>query len=71
MTKLRVTLDAEQLADVRPYLAQLFADGLVELEGNDLVLTEAGKPFLRNATVFFDQRLRLAAPEQRIFSSSI
>ncbi len=71
MTKLRVTLDARQLVDVRPYLAQLFEDGLVELDGNELVLTEAGKPFLRNATVFFDQRLRLAAPEQRIFSSSI
>jgi oxygen-independent coproporphyrinogen-3 oxidase len=71
MTRLRVTLDAEQLADVRSYLAQLFADGLVRLEGSELVLTEAGKPFLRNATVFFDQRLRTAAPSQRIFSSSI
>jgi len=71
MTKLRVALDPEQLGDVQPYLAQLFTDGLVRLDGSDLVLTEAGKPFLRNATVFFDQRLRTAAPTQRIFSSSI
>lgn len=71
MTKLRVALDPEQLADVPSYLAQLFTDGLVRLEGHDLVLTEAGKPFLRNAAVFFDQRLRTAAPDQRIFSSSI
>lgn len=71
MTKLRVTLDAGQRADVEVYLAQLFADGLVRLDGNDLMLTDSGKPFLRNATVFFDQRLREAAPNQRIFSSSI
>ena len=71
MTKLRVALDPEQLADVPAYLAQLFTDGLVRLEGSDLVLTEAGKPFLRNAAVFFDQRLRTAAPHQRIFSSAI
>ena len=71
MTRLRVALDPEQLADARSYLAQLFTDGLVRIEGHDLVLTEAGKPFLRNATVFFDERLRTAAPNQRIFSSSI
>lgn len=71
MTRLRVALDTEQLADARSYLAQLFNDGLVRIDGHDLVLTEAGKPFLRNATVFFDERLRTAAPDQRIFSSSI
>jgi oxygen-independent coproporphyrinogen III oxidase len=71
MTRLRVTLDEEQREDARTYLDQLFKDGLVEIEGDELVLTEAGKPFLRNATVFFDQRLRTAAPHQRIFSSAI
>ena len=71
MTKLRVTLSPGQVDDARVYLAQLFHDGLVVLEGNELVLTEAGKPFLRNATVLFDKRLRTAAPGQRIFSSSI
>jgi oxygen-independent coproporphyrinogen-3 oxidase len=71
MTKLRVTLTPEQVEDARGYLAQLFTDGLVRLEGNELVLTEAGKPFLRNATVLFDKRLRTAAPNQKIFSSSI
>jgi oxygen-independent coproporphyrinogen-3 oxidase len=71
MTKFRVKLDPEQQADVKPYLAQLFQDELVQLEGDELVLTEAGRPFLRNAAVFFDQRLRRAAPGQRIFSSAI
>jgi len=71
MTRLRVTLEPEQVEDARAYLSQLIDDDLVHLDGNELVLTESGKPFLRNATVFFDQRLRAAAPDRPIFSSSI
>jgi oxygen-independent coproporphyrinogen-3 oxidase len=71
MTRLHVTLEPEQVDDARDYLTQLIEDRLVVIDGNELVLTEAGKPFLRNATVFFDQRLRSAAPGQPIFSRSI
>ena len=71
MTRLRVTLEPEQIDDARSYLSQLIDDRLVYLDGNELVLTQAGKPFLRNATVFFDRRLRSAAPGHPIFSSSI
>ena len=71
MTRLRVTLEPEQIEDARSYLAQLIGDDLVHVEGNELVLTESGKPFLRNAAVFFDRRLREAAPDKPIFSSSI
>jgi oxygen-independent coproporphyrinogen-3 oxidase len=71
MTQLHVTLEPEQVDDARNYLTQLIEDRLVVIDGNELVLTEAGKPFLRNATVFFDQRLRSAAPGQPIFSRSI
>lgn len=71
MTKLHVTLEPEQIEEARAYLSQLIDDELVEIEGNELVLTESGKPFLRNAAVFFDQRLRAAAPDRPIFSSSI
>lgn len=71
MTRLRVTLEPGQISDARTYLSPLIEDGIVHFDGNDLVLTESGKPFLRNATVFFDQRLRAAAPGQPIFSSSI
>ncbi|MBW3670513.1 MAG: oxygen-independent coproporphyrinogen III oxidase [Acidobacteria bacterium] len=71
MTKLRVTLEPGQIDDARTYLSPLIEDRIVHFDGNELVLTESGKPFLRNATVFFDQRLRAAAPGQPIFSSSI
>jgi len=30
----------------------------VEVSGGELRLTERGRPFLRNATMFFDRRLR-------------
>ena len=71
MTRLRVQLEPDQVEDARVFLSSLIEDGLVRLEGRDLVLTESGKPFLRNATVFFDRRLRDAAPDRPIFSSSI
>lgn len=71
MTKLRVKLEPGQIDDAREYLSQLIDDDLVHIEDDELVMTESGKPFLRNATVFFDHRLRAAAPDQPIFSSSI
>jgi oxygen-independent coproporphyrinogen-3 oxidase len=44
---------------------------LVELSGGELRLTERGRPFLRNATMFFDQRLRRQQPQARTFSQSL
>ncbi|MDX1582660.1 MAG: coproporphyrinogen III oxidase, partial [Thermoanaerobaculia bacterium] len=71
MTKLRVRLEPEQVDDARDYLSQMLDDELIEIEDGELVVTERGKPFLRNAAVLFDARLRTAAPDQQIFSSSI
>ena len=71
MTKMQVTLDPEQIEDAQTYLFELINDEIVTIDGNELLVTDEGRPFLRNATVFFDQRLRAAAPNQRIFSSSI
>jgi oxygen-independent coproporphyrinogen-3 oxidase len=49
----------------------MLQDGLVTLEGETLRITEAGRPFLRNACALFDMRLRRAQPATRIFSQSI
>ena len=46
-------------------------DKLVEFEGLKLKLTAAGRPFLRNAALFFDLRLQKSQPLTRIFSSAI
>lgn len=72
MTKGSVTLASdEQAEDVRSFIGSLFEDGLVGLQGRRLVLTEKGRPFLRNACMALDARLRAKAPETKVFSSSL
>jgi oxygen-independent coproporphyrinogen-3 oxidase len=68
MTQFKVELDQEQVADALQFLQPLLKDGLVELCGSELRLTDKGRPFLRNATMFFDERLRRQQPETSTFS---
>lgn len=63
--------DAAQAADVRSFLADMIQDGLVKLQGDLLSLTDKGRPFLRNASVVLDQRLRRQKPETRVFSQAL
>jgi oxygen-independent coproporphyrinogen-3 oxidase len=71
MTQFRVQLEENQLADARSFLAPMVADGLVRIVDDELQLTERGRPFLRNAAVFFDYRLRTKEPDRPIFSRSL
>jgi oxygen-independent coproporphyrinogen-3 oxidase len=71
MTQFQVELTPEQQADAPAFLAPLLEDGLVELRGSTLELTQAGRPFLRNATMFFDARLRRQQPLTRTFSQAM
>jgi oxygen-independent coproporphyrinogen III oxidase len=71
MTHFSVELTLEQQADARHFLQPLLADGLVELREQELCLTERGRPFLRNATMFFDERLRRQQPQTRTFSQAM
>jgi oxygen-independent coproporphyrinogen-3 oxidase len=71
MTQSRVRLEADQLTDARSFLAPMVADGLVRIVEDELQLTEAGQPFLRNAAVFFDHRLRAKEPDRPIFSRAL
>ena len=61
----------EQAEDVRDFLKPLVEDGLVKIEGLKLKLSSEGRPFLRNACVALDQRLRTSQPLTRIFSQSL
>ncbi|MGZ3721777.1 MAG: oxygen-independent coproporphyrinogen III oxidase [Bdellovibrionales bacterium] len=63
--------DAEQIQDVTAFLGDMIADQLVTLNGGILKITELGRPFLRNACVVLDQRLRQQKPETRIFSKAL
>ncbi len=72
MTKSSVELESEEQArDVREFISSLFDDGLVTLKGRRLILTELGRPFLRNACMALDARLRAKAPDTKVFSSSL
>ncbi|MGK2857754.1 MAG: oxygen-independent coproporphyrinogen III oxidase [Thermoanaerobaculia bacterium] len=71
MTQLHVTLEPGQVADAQKFLAPMIDDGIVTLEGRELRLLERGKPFLRNATCFFDMRLRTSEPKTKIFSMAL
>lgn len=71
ITVFETALEDSQVADVDRFLAEMMADGLVKRDGKTLRLTENGKPFLRNATAFFDERLRTMKPDAPIFSKSI
>lgn len=71
ITKLSTQLTDEQVNDVDAFLAEMMKDGLVVRDGKTLRLTENGRPFLRNACAFFDQRMRAMKPDTQIFSKSI
>lgn len=70
-TSFATELEEPQVADADAFLAEMLKDGLVVREGRRLRLTEAGKPFLRNACAFFDEKLRTMRPDAPIFSRSI
>jgi oxygen-independent coproporphyrinogen III oxidase len=72
MTQGEVTLRSdEQKQDVENFLADMIQDQLVTLTGRVLRITDLGRPFLRNACVVLDQRLRQQKPETRIFSKAL
>jgi oxygen-independent coproporphyrinogen-3 oxidase len=72
MTRWQVELDSDQQAqDVKLFLSSLIQDGLVQIDGRTMKLTEKGRPFLRNACMALDSRLRAKAPETKVFSSSV
>jgi oxygen-independent coproporphyrinogen-3 oxidase len=71
MTGFEVELEPGQRDDAKSFLSSLIDDGLVEIHDDKLALTERGKPFLRNACMFFDYRLRRQQPQARIFSQAL
>jgi len=71
MTRFEVNLRPEQTSDAAVFLDPLILDGLVELRDTKLILTDSGRPFLRNACMFFDQRLRQQQERPQIFSQAL
>jgi len=71
MTRFEVELKPEQTRDAAIFLDSLVSDGLVEVRDEKLILTDRGRPFLRNACMFFDQRLRQQQERPKLFSQAL
>ena len=71
MTRFEVELKPEQSADATIFLDSLVSDGLVQVRDQKLILTNQGRPFLRNACMFFDQRLRQQEERPKLFSQAL
>jgi oxygen-independent coproporphyrinogen-3 oxidase len=71
MTKGRVKITAEQKTEAQLFLSEMLKDELIVVTETEMILTEKGKPFLRNACVFFDERLKQKQPQTQVFSKSL
>lgn len=71
MTRFKVDLGPNQSDDAKSFLRPMIEDGLVRVTDDTLELTEKGTPFLRNACMFFDQRLRSQEQRPQVFSQAL
>ncbi|MCX7547268.1 oxygen-independent coproporphyrinogen III oxidase [Xanthomarina sp. F1114] len=61
----------EELPEVLERLKEMESDGLMEIKGNSIQVTEKGKPFVRNICMAFDLLLQENMPETQLFSMTI
>ena len=71
MTRFRVPLQPEQTEDAQEFLQPMIQDGLVKVTNGALELSDKGTPFLRNACMFFDRRLRSQEQRPQVFSQAL
>jgi oxygen-independent coproporphyrinogen-3 oxidase len=60
-----------ELPDVLIKLKELENDGLLEIHARKLIVTEKGRPFVRNICLPFDMRLQRNKPETQLFSMTV
>lgn len=63
--------DTIQEMQSKEFLHEMLNDSLIEIHDHKLIVKDAGRPFLRNVCVFFDERLKSKQPQTKIFSQSI
>jgi len=61
----------EALPEVLKQLDEMENDGLVVIGKYSLIVTEKGKPFVRNICMAFDLRMNRKAPETQLFSMTV
>jgi len=60
-----------ELPEIIPQLHEMETDGLIVISSKKIVITEKGKPFVRNICMAFDLRLKRNAPQTELFSMTI
>ena len=71
MTSYQVKMNSEQAELAPEFLREMIADNLLAINGDQIQVSEKGKPFLRNICIFFDEHLKRNKPQTRIFSQSL
>jgi oxygen-independent coproporphyrinogen-3 oxidase len=71
MTTYRAVLDPADVDDAMSYLEPMISDGLVVLNGRELRVLPAGRPFLRNAAAFFDLPYRTSDATGPMYSRAL
>ncbi|MCW9038175.1 oxygen-independent coproporphyrinogen III oxidase [Altibacter sp.] len=61
----------QELPDVLVKLKEIEKDGLIEFQKDGLIVTEKGRPFVRNICMAFDLLLQRKKPETQLFSMTI
>jgi oxygen-independent coproporphyrinogen-3 oxidase len=61
----------EEIPDVLIKLKEMEADGLVIIGSESLIITEKGRPFVRNVCMAFDVLLQRSKPETQLFSMTV
>lgn len=61
----------DEIPDVLIKLKPLEEDGLIEIHSKQIIITEKGKPFVRNVCMAFDMLLQRKQPNSQLFSMTI
>lgn len=69
-TRFHSELEQER-SGIEHRLQELINDGLVDLKDNRVIVTQKGKPFVRNCCMAFDLDLARSAPKEPLFSKTI
>ena len=60
-----------EIPEILLQLKEMKNDGLVVIKTNGILVTDAGKAFIRNICMAFDLRLKRKTPETQLFSMTI
>lgn len=63
--------EADFKQEIKVRLAEMIQDGLVEVNEENIIVTEAGRPFVRNVCMAFDLRMLRNKPSTQLFSMTV